>query len=564
MEKRMTGIEESTDLRDRSDSDSSLSGETESKSDLNKLSSTLDSIGYGFFHIILTLVSGWALASDSVEILCISFISPAAEHDLYLSKKKEGWLDASIFIGMMIGGYFWGGWADAVGRRTCLLNSLMLNGCAGLVSAFMPSYGWFLTFRIFSGIGVGGSIPVIFSYFSEFFSNKKRGPFIVILSMFWTVGQVYTALLAWLVIPRGCIEFRLFGLDFHNWRVFAMLCTIPSLSSALFLFLLPESPSFLLLMKKQKRLSKALSTVSRINSLCYGRRKPAGSFIEIDISKEEEHLSFSKRGGTLDSTVKGALRDAGMKVVYIFNTTKKLFSKEFIRRTVVLVIIMFTLSYGYYGLQLWFPEYFKHVIDENKPKNSTDDDDYNNCTNTDVKPYKDSLYEATASVPGNFLGVVVINIIGGKLLLTGSMLTSGISVFFIWWVKATEDVVIILSCVFNGVSIAGWNALNVLNASSFPTELRSTAMGFQAAVGRIAAIGGIVTFGSFYNSSPTLPILIVAVCLFTGGICTMALPAVSKADKHNFIVRGTNRLCSCVIVNVFGINKPYRSSYTKL
>ena len=262
----MTGIEESTDLRDRSDSDSSLSGETESKSDLNKLSSTLDSIGYGFFHIILTLVSGWALASDSVEILCISFISPAAEHDLYLSKKKEGWLDASIFIGMMIGGYFWGGWADAVGRRTCLLNSLMLNGCAGLVSAFMPSYGWFLTFRIFSGIGyvnmsslptaflmcaitnrVGGSIPVIFSYFSEFFSNKKRGPFIVILSMFWTVGQVYTALLAWLVIPRGCIEFRLFGLDFHNWRVFAMLCTIPSLSSALFLFLLPESPSFLLL-----------------------------------------------------------------------------------------------------------------------------------------------------------------------------------------------------------------------------------------------------------------------------------------------------------------------------
>ena len=93
---------------------------------------------------------------------------------------------------------------------------------------------------------VGGSIPVIFSYFSEFFSKKRRGPFIIILSMFWTVGQVYTALLAWLVIPRGCIKFHLFGLEFHNWRVFAMLCTIPSLSSALFLFLLPESPSFLL------------------------------------------------------------------------------------------------------------------------------------------------------------------------------------------------------------------------------------------------------------------------------------------------------------------------------
>ena len=90
-------------------------------------------------------------------------------------------------------------------------------------------------------------MPVIFSYFTEFFSKKKRGPFIIMLSMFWTIGQVYTALLAWIVIPRGCIQFHLFGIEFHNWRVFAMLCTIPSLSSVFFLLFMPESPSYLLL-----------------------------------------------------------------------------------------------------------------------------------------------------------------------------------------------------------------------------------------------------------------------------------------------------------------------------
>ncbi len=36
----------------------------------------LDKIGVGFFHVILILVTGWALASDSVEILCIGFVSP--------------------------------------------------------------------------------------------------------------------------------------------------------------------------------------------------------------------------------------------------------------------------------------------------------------------------------------------------------------------------------------------------------------------------------------------------------------------------------------------------------
>lgn len=145
--------EEEADLRDKYDSDSSVDNDTELKSDVKKLSVALDSIGYGFFHFILLIVAGWALASDSVEILCISFISPAAQDDLSLTRKKEGWLDASIFIGMMIGGYLWGGWADAVGRRTCLMNSLLLNGGSGFISAFMPSYGWFLLLRISSGIG---------------------------------------------------------------------------------------------------------------------------------------------------------------------------------------------------------------------------------------------------------------------------------------------------------------------------------------------------------------------------------------------------------------------------
>lgn len=36
----------------------------------------LDKVGVGFFHVILILVSGWALASDSVEVLCIGFVSP--------------------------------------------------------------------------------------------------------------------------------------------------------------------------------------------------------------------------------------------------------------------------------------------------------------------------------------------------------------------------------------------------------------------------------------------------------------------------------------------------------
>ena len=36
----------------------------------------LEGVGVGAFHLVLVLVSGWAIASDSVEIQCISFVTP--------------------------------------------------------------------------------------------------------------------------------------------------------------------------------------------------------------------------------------------------------------------------------------------------------------------------------------------------------------------------------------------------------------------------------------------------------------------------------------------------------
>lgn len=66
---------------------------------------------------------------------------------------EEGILDAIIFLGMMVGGYFWGSWSDVVGRRSCLITSLTVNGLFGFASALSPNYPLFLVFRFFSGVG---------------------------------------------------------------------------------------------------------------------------------------------------------------------------------------------------------------------------------------------------------------------------------------------------------------------------------------------------------------------------------------------------------------------------
>ena len=54
-----------------------------------------------------------------------------------------------------------------------------------------------------------------------------------------------------------------------------------------------------------------------------------------------------------------------------------------------------------------------------------------------------------------------------------SIMISAVSTFLIWGVPKQESVIVILSCVFNGVSIVGWNSLDVLSTSDlFPVHLR--------------------------------------------------------------------------------------------
>lgn len=52
-----------------------------------------------------------------------------------------------------------------------------------------------------------------------------------------------------------------------------------------------------------------------------------------------------------------------------------------------------------------------------------------------------------------------------------SLLVSSLSVFLIYLVK-TKVHTLLLSCVFSGVSVIAWNALDVLGTELYPTQLR--------------------------------------------------------------------------------------------
>uniref|UniRef100_F6ZE72 Major facilitator superfamily (MFS) profile domain-containing protein n=2 Tax=Ciona intestinalis TaxID=7719 RepID=F6ZE72_CIOIN len=187
--------------------------------------------GFGRWHYLLLLQCGWANASDAIEIMCISFTISSVHASLKLSNSSLTWLTIVLFLGMMIGGYLWGTLADYWGRRRVVIFSLALNGIFGTFSAIAPNYGVLLTLRFISGIGAGGSLPVCFSYFSEFQPRDKRGMMISALATSWMVGNVIAAGLAWGLLPYSA-SISAYSPNGDQWRLFIIICAIPSLTSS--------------------------------------------------------------------------------------------------------------------------------------------------------------------------------------------------------------------------------------------------------------------------------------------------------------------------------------------
>lgn len=197
--------------------------------------------GYGKFHYILLAICGLVSTSEEMDVISMSFILPSAQCDLNLNTHTKGWLNCIIFIGMMVGAYVWGSIADSLGRKRILIVISFTNALFIVASSFSQTYELFMLFRFLNGMALGGAGPVIWSYFAEFQPSHKRGSMLSFMAAFWTIGNLLVASMAWLIIPTN-IGIETESFVYNSWRVFLLLCSVPSFIVTILLFYLPESP----------------------------------------------------------------------------------------------------------------------------------------------------------------------------------------------------------------------------------------------------------------------------------------------------------------------------------
>uniref|UniRef100_A0A9J8DKC5 Synaptic vesicle glycoprotein 2C n=1 Tax=Cyprinus carpio carpio TaxID=630221 RepID=A0A9J8DKC5_CYPCA len=542
--------------------------------------------GHGRFQWQLFFVLGLALMSDGVEVFVVGFVLPSAETDMCVPNSGAGWLGSVVYLGMMVGAFFWGGLSDKVGRRQCLLVCMSVNGFFAFLSSFVQGYSTFLFCRMLSGFGIGGAVPIVFSYFAEFLAREKRGEHLSWLCMFWMVGGIYASAMAWAIIPHYGWSFSMgSAYQFHSWRVFVVVCALPCVSAVVALTFMPESPRFYLEMGKHDEAWMVLKQIHDTNMRARG--EPEKVFTVTLVSPPVSHTHTHTHLSELQS---------------------------------LLVTLMMSLPVRrYYGLSVWFPDVIKHLqadeyasrvkihnneriedftfnftLENQIHKNGVFINDrfigmkfksvtfidstfqscyfedissigsfFKNCTiieaffyNTDIDDSKfigssvinssfahnktgcqmtfDDDYSAywvyfinflgtLAVLPGNIVSALLMDKVGRLSMLGGSMVLSGISCFFLWF-GTSESMMIAMLCLYNGLSISAWNSLDVVTAELYPTNRRGTGFGFCNSMCKLAAVLGNLIFGSLVGITKSIPILLASSVLVAGGLVGLRLP----------------------------------------
>ncbi|GLV46741.1 uncharacterized protein CBL_13514 [Carabus blaptoides fortunei] len=496
----------------------------------------IEQAGYGKFHYLLLAVCGFVSTSEEMDVISMSFILPSAQCDLNLNTQAKGWLNSIIFIGMMAGAYVWGSIADSLGRKKVLIAISFMNALCIVASSFSQTYELFMFFRFLNGAALGGSGPVIWSYFAEFQPKSKRGSMLSFMAAFWTLGNLFVASLAWLIIPTD-IGYKSPTFLYNSWRIFLLICSFPSFIVAGLLLFLPESPKFLLSRGRTEEALCIFKEIYRINTGNDIKNYPVKELIV------DEHFCMSNLNNDVHKEPIKAKGKYMTMMGDIMDNSKQLFMSPILRFTLISVTINFTFHIGYYGLMMWFPELFNRFDEfhRNHPgqqasvcevtsfvvNSGTQQQDGICSDKIESAVFMESLITVASAIPSNIIAVLGMDRLGRKFFLVFSTFTSGVCASAMYFVYNKLHNLIV-SAVFSGVISCGNAALDCLITEIFPTNLRATGVAISMVAARLGGIIGNIVIATLLDLYCPAPTFIVAALLIGGGLLCLFLPNTTR------------------------------------
>ena len=177
----------------------------------------------------------------------------------HLTPVETGWAISSALVGCLIGAFFSDYLSNRLGRRATMLITAILFILNSVGTALPNSFTMFVIFRIVGGIGVGIASMVVPMYIAEIAPPKRRGALVGNYQLAIVIGIVVVYFVNYFIALQGDAHWNLN----IGWRWMFGSEIIPSILFLIFIFLIPESPRWLLQKGKSEQ---AVAVLEKINA----------------------------------------------------------------------------------------------------------------------------------------------------------------------------------------------------------------------------------------------------------------------------------------------------------
>lgn len=376
-------------------------------------------------HIGLFLLIVLAYFFEQLDNNNFAFVAPALIKSWGIKMEDIAHITSLYFLGMTLGGLLGGVISDFIGRRKTFLASIVIFSVASIINGFAHDLTTFAISRAVTGFGIFCMMVVSIAYISEMSPGESRGK--------W---QNMTAGIGFLAMPViGIIARIVVPMHDEAWRYIFWMGGLGLIGFLFGLKYLKESPRWL---------------------VAKGR------------VAEAEKIVFELTGRQVD------LSEAAKKVPPKENVREVLvgmFSRAYIKRTVVLLVSFVTVCIPGFVFMAWNPTLLQQ-------KGFT---------------LEQSLFASTLIILGAPVGCFLSSFVsdkGGRKIPIGVMGLCFAALSIVYANLGNNlTMIIAVGMGMNAFNLAASFTLFSYVAESYPTKMRNTATGFHNAMGRLSVAG---------------------------------------------------------------------------
>jgi len=211
---------------------------------------------------LIVALGGFLMGFDASVISgVVGFIGPEFE----LTKIQIGWAVASLTLTSTLAMMTAGPISDRFGRRPVLRVAAVLFTLSAIASAVAPDYLTLVIARMLGGFGVGAALIIAPMYIAEIAPADIRGRMVSFNQLNIVIGISVAYFSNFLILSLGQSDLawaQSLRMEDWTWRWMLGVEAIPAFIYFFALFLVPESPRWLVMHGKAKEALQILTRVS--------------------------------------------------------------------------------------------------------------------------------------------------------------------------------------------------------------------------------------------------------------------------------------------------------------